>query len=628
MSEKEIRPDGPALADVQKFAANILKIGEQSRQLLGDFLLRHAALGGAGPADPLNIGVAFQEMITRMISNPARIIEAQIDLWQRYFHLWHHTTQRFFGGEVASAADPAPDDRRFVDAAWNDNLIFDFVKQSYLLSARWLQRTVEDVEGLDEKTRQKVDFYTRQFVDALSPTNFVLTNPQVLRATLASSGDNLVKGLDALLQDLDRGQGKLSVRMTDTDAFILGKNVAVSPGKVIYRNDLAELIQYQPTTKQVFQRPLLIIPPWINKFYILDLRPENSFIKWAVDQGYTVFVLSWINPDAKLAHKTFEDYMFEGILAALDAIEKSIGAREVTAIGYCLGGTLLATTLGYMAAKNDTRITAATFFAAQADFSEPGEIAVFIDEEQLKFIEEMMQKRGYLDGGEMATTFNMLRANDLIWSFVINNYLLGRDPFPFDLLFWNSDSTRMPAAMHSYYLRNMYQRNLLAKPNGLTLANVPIDLSRVKIPMYIQAAKDDHIAPWRSVFKMLQSFSGPMTFMLAGSGHIAGVVNPPAAKKYQYWLNTSKAAAATPDEWLQSASEFPGSWWPHWHGWLAEKSGPKVPARDPAKGNLKPLADAPGTYVLVRNDAPAPVPATPTPGANAKAGKSRAKAET
>jgi len=475
------------------------------------------------------------------------------------------------------------------------------MKQSYLLTARWLQGTVKEVEGVDDKTARKIDFYTRQFIDAMSPSNFALTNPQVVKATVESKGENLLKGLQNLLTDLERGKGRLAIRQTDMEAFKVGENVATSPGKVVYQNDVMQLIQYAPATAEVYTMPLLIVPPWINKFYILDLKPENSFIKWATEQGYTVFVISWVNPDERLASFVFEDYMKLGPLAALDAIEQATGQRKVSAIGYCIGGTLMATTLAYMAARGDDRIAACTFFTAQVDFTEPGELGVFIDEDQLAGIEGMMSKKGYLEGAEMATTFNMLRANDLIWSFVVNNYLMGKDPFPFDLLFWNADATRMPAAMHSYYLRNMYQKNLLSRPGGLAIDGVPIDLRKIDIPVYLQAGKEDHIAPARSVYKATQIFSGPVRFMLAGSGHIAGVVNPPRNKKYQHWLNEAARNPPTLAEWQAGAKEFPGSWWNDWDKWLSALSGPKVPARVPGEGSLAAIEDAPGSYVKVRS---------------------------
>jgi polyhydroxyalkanoate synthase len=409
-----------------------------------------------------------------------------------------------------------------------------------------------------------------------------------------------VRGLDNLLEDLERGKGKLRIKMTDLEAFEVGGNVAVTPGKVVYQNDLMQLIQYTPTTAKVYRRPLLIVPPWINKYYILDLRPDNSFIAWAVEQGYTVFVVSWVNPDASLAGKSFEDYMGEGVLEALEAIERAVGERQVSAIGYCLGGTLLAATLAYMKATGDERITAAIFFVSLVDFAEAGDLSVFIDEEQLDQLERRMEKEGYLEGGAMSTTFNMLRANDLIWSFVVNNYLMGKDPFPFDLLYWNSDSTRMPATMHSFYLRKMYHENLLSQPGGIELRGVPIDLTAIDIPVYILSTKEDHIAPWISTFEATRLYKGPVKFVLAASGHIAGVVNPPSAEKYGYW--TKRGKAASPEAWLERAEAHPGSWWPDWHRWLRPKSGGKVAARSPGDGGLEVIEDAPGSYVKVRAD--------------------------
>lgn len=574
-------------------------IAERSQKLLQDFAEKYKA-DGPQPADPLRLTQTFMDFTAKMLADPNRLLQAQMELWQQYMNLWQVTAQRMMGQKVEPVVEPAKGDKRFNDPAWKDEVVFDYLKQSYLLTARWLQHTVKEVEGVDDKTAKKVDFYTRQFIDAMSPSNFAVTNPQVVKATVESKGENLLKGLQNLLTDLERGKGTLAIRQTDMKAFKVGDNVATSPGKVVYQNKLIQLLQYAPTTEQVYQQPLLIVPPWINKFYILDLKPENSFIKWATEQGYTVFVISWVNPDAQLTSLVFEDYMKLGPLAALDAIKQATGEDKVSAIGYCIGGTLMATTLAYMAARGDDRIAACTFFTAQVDFTEPGELGVFIDEDQLASVEEMMSKKGYLEGSEMATTFNMLRANDLIWSFVVNNYLMGKDPFPFDLLFWNADATRMPAAMHSYYLRNMYQKNLLAKPGGLVVDNVPIDLRKISIPVYLQAGKEDHIAPAKSVYKATQIFSGPVRFMLAGSGHIAGVVNPPRNKKYQHWLNETAKNPATLDEWRAGAQEFPGSWWHDWDKWLSAKSGPKVPARVPGQGGLPAIEDAPGSYVKVR----------------------------
>ena len=566
-------------------------VAERSQRIVVDFLKRQADT--PGEADPLHIGNAFLDMTSRLMANPARLVQAQIGFWQDYLTLWQHTARRIMG-------EPAPDviaedqkDKRFKHEAWRENEVFDFIRQSYLLSARYMQRLVHDAEGLDEKTAQKVDFYTRQFVDAMSPTNFAVTNPEVLRRTAETGGENLLKGLSNLLTDLERGQGNLRIRMTDESKFKVGENIAVTPGKVVYQNDLMQLIQYTPTTEKVLKRPLLILPPWINKYYILDLRPKNSFIRWAVDQGHTVFMVSWVNPDENLAEKGFEDYMLEGPYAALDAIEKATGEKAVNAIGYCLGGTLLSATLAHMAVKRDTRIKSATFFTTMVDFTESGELGVFIDEEQLKALETKMQKRGYLEGREMATTFNMLRANDLIWSFVVNNYLLGQDPFPFDLLYWNDDSTRMPARMHSFYLRRMYQQNDLIKPGGIDLLGVKLDLRKIKLPTYILSTREDHIAPWASTYRATQTYTGDIRFVLAASGHIAGVVNPPDAGKYSHWVNTTLPAEA--EAWLASSTELAGSWWPDWQRWVTGQDPAQVPARKP-KGAIE---DAPGSYVKV-----------------------------
>jgi len=586
------------IPDPVQISRDLADIAERSQRLVLEFLQRQRP-DGLGMADPLNVGQAFLEMTQRLMADPTRLVQAQLSLWQDYLKLWQSTTQRLMGGPTEPVIEPNAGDRRFKDNAWTENAVFDYIKQSYLLTARWMQATVKQVDGLDDKTAKKIDFYTRQFVDAIAPSNFVLTNPEVLRTTIETGGENLVKGLDNLLKDLERGKGRLMIKMTDLEKFKVGVNIAVTPGQVIYQNDLIQLIQYEPTTSTVKQRPLLIIPPWINKFYILDLRPENSFIRWAIGQGHTVFVVSWVNPDEKLAQKTFEDYMSEGLLAALDAIEQATGEREANVIGYCLGGTLLAATLAYMKAKgNDDRIKSATYFVALVDFKEAGELSVFIDEEQLHYLEERMREHGYLEGSDMATTFNMLRANDLIWSFVVNNYLLGKEPFPFDLLYWNSDSTRMPAAMHSFYLRNMYQENKLVVPGGITLAGVPIDVSTITTPSFLLSTREDHIAPWKSTYAATQLYRGPVKFVLAASGHIAGVVNAPGKSKYGHWENAKNPA--TPDEWLASATQYPDSWWPAWEKWVGKYAGGDVPARKPGDGKLKPIEKAPGSYVLVK----------------------------
>jgi polyhydroxyalkanoate synthase len=544
------------------------------------------------------------EMAAKMLSNPYRLAETQMNLWWDYSALWQSSMLKLLGHSSTPVAEPAKGDRRFRHEDWEEHFLFDYVKQSYLIAARWLHNAVASVEGLDEHTQKKVDFFTRQYIDALAPSNFALTNPEVFREIIASGGQNLVKGLNNLLDDIERGNGQLKISMTDSKAFELGVNIATTPGKIVYQNELMQLIQYEPTTAKVYKRPLLIIPPWINKYYILDLREKNSLVKWCVEQGLTVFVISWVNPDKKLAGKDFVDYMLEGPLAALDAIEKATGEREVNVLGYCLGGTLLAATLGYMSAKKDRRITSAGFMSSLIDFTGAGELEVFIDESQVQALEKRMNERGYLEGSEMANSFNMLRSNDLIWSFVINNYLLGRDPFPFDLLHWNCDSTRMPAKMHSFYLRNMYLRNALKDPGGVTLADEPIDVSKIAVPTYFVSAIEDHIAPWKTTYAGPHLLGGKSRFVLSGSGHIAGMINPPSAKKYGYWTNDK--LAATPDEWFAGAKQHEGSWWNDWLAWLKPQLGPQVAAREVGRGSgkarLKIIEAAPGSYARVRAD--------------------------
>jgi polyhydroxyalkanoate synthase len=585
------------LPDPAEMTRSMATIAERSQRIVGEWLKRQSQESTSG-GDVMSIGGAFMEMTARLMANPARLMQAQIGFWHDYMSLWQSTARRMWGienGEPIISADPK--DRRFKSEDWKDNEVFDFIKQTYLLSARYVQDVVTHVDGLDPRTAQKVDFYSRQFVDAMSPSNFLLTNPEVLRKTAETGGENLIKGLNNLLSDLERGQGQLRIKMTDMDAFRIGENVAVTPGKVVFQNDLMQLIQYDPTTPDVLKRPLLIAPPWINKFYILDLRPKNSLVRWCVSQGHTVFLMSWVNPDEKLSEKSFEDYMKEGFLAALDAIERATGEREVNAIGYCLGGTLLGSTLAYLAAHDQERIKSATFFVTMLDFRESGELNVFIDEEQIKMLEEKMNKRGYLEGSEMATTFNMLRANDLIWSFVVNNYLLGNDPFPFDLLYWNADSTRMPARMHSFYLRNMYQENRLAQPDGITLAETPIDLTKITIPAYFISTREDHIAPWKTTYYGTHLLKGPNRFVLAASGHIAGVVNPPEGGKYSHWINNE--LPEDPEAWFAGATEIAGSWWPDWQRWITGLDNTRVKPRKPGTGKLKAIEDAPGSYVKV-----------------------------
>ena len=590
--------------DPVALAASYASAADKSAKLLGEFVSRQAGTGASLASDELGLSKAFFELAAKMLSNPYRMAETQLNLMWDYSSLWQASMLKLLGQSPAPIVEPAKGDKRFKHEDWQEHFLFDYVKQSYLIAARWLHKSVANVEGLDEHTQKKVDFFTRQYIDALAPSNFALTNPEVFRETVATGGQNLVKGLNNLLDDIERGNGKLKISMTDSKAFELGVNIATTPGKVVFQNDLIQLIQYEPTTKKVYKRPLLIMPPWINKYYILDLREKNSLVRWCAEQGLTVFVISWVNPDARLAAKDFVDYMLEGPLAALDAIEQATGEREVNALGYCLGGTLLAATLAYMTAKKDKRIVSASFMTSLVDFRGSGELEVFLDEEQVASLERKMNERGYLEGSEMANTFNMLRSNDLIWSFVINNYLMGRDPFPFDLLHWNCDSTRMPAKMHSFYLRNMYLENKLKKPGGITLDGVPIDLSKVPQPTYFVSAIEDHIAPWKATYTGPHIFGGKSRFVLSGSGHIAGMINPPAAQKYGYWTNDK--LPAKPDAWLKDARQHEGSWWPNWIDWLKPYLGPQVAARvvgkADGKNRLKVIEPAPGSYARQRAD--------------------------
>src|SRR5215510_3069528 len=512
------------------------------------------------------------------LRDPQRALELQSSLGKAYLDLLANAVKRMAGEQVQPVAAPDPKDKRFADPEWSSNQFFDFLKQAYLLTVQWANHLVSDAKDLDPMTLQKAEFYMRQIANAIAPSNFVLTNPELLRETLSSNASNLARGMHMLAEDIEAGGGDLRIRQTDQRMFEVGRNLAVTPGKVVFENGLMQLIQYAPATPTVLKRPILIVPPWINKFYVLDLTPEKSFIKWCVDQGLTVFVISWVNPDEHLAKKSFDDYVLEGPLAALGAIKKATGENKVHAIGYCVGGTLLAVTLAHMATKRDHRIASATMFASQVDFTYAGDLKVFADEEQIAALERQMAERGYLDSRKMANSFNLMRSNDLIWPYVINNYFKGKDPMPFDLLYWNSDATRMPPANHSFYLRNCYLNNNLAS-GKMVIAGKPIDLKAVKVPIYNLATREDHIAPAKSVLFGSQYFGGKVRFVLAGSGHIAGVINPPARQKYQYWAGPKPPASGEIEEWLTKAKEHAGSWWTDWLAWLKKQGDDEVPAR-------------------------------------------------
>ena len=591
---------GPeALETLEALSRNLARAAMTAQGAIAEAALRQADRPAGLDADPFHVGPAMARVMSSLASRPDALLQAQGDLWRRYAELWHFAARRAMGETGSPVAAPGKGDKRFNAPDWTENPVFDVIKQSYLITSDWLNGLVARVEDVDPMTRRRVEFFTRMLTDALSPSNFLASNPEALREAMTTRGESLVRGMENFAGDLARGGGQLAISQTDYDQFEIGVNVATAPGKVVFQNEIIQLIQFSPTTDQVHEIPLVIFPPWINKFYILDLRPENSMIRWLTGQGFTVFVASWVNPDGRLADKTFEDYMRLGIYEGTAAAMKQAGVDRVNTVGYCIGGTLLSSTLAHMAAKGDERIASATFFAAQQDFSEAGDLLLFTSDEWLSDLEKQMESGGgVLAGQTMADTFNMLRSNDLIWSFFVSNYLLGKEPKPFDLLFWNSDQTRMPRTLHLFYLRRFYGDNALAK-GELVLDGVKLDLGKVKTPVYVQSSKEDHIAPAKSVYRGAQLFGGPTTFTLAGSGHIAGVINAPVAKKYQHWTNSDLPGSL--EAWQAGAVETPGSWWPHWAEWLKARSGGMVPARDPSAGPLPPLEDAPGSYVKVKS---------------------------
>jgi polyhydroxyalkanoate synthase len=584
--------------DPVHLARILLDVTQKAQPLFREILEKTGVDAAEMMKDPLDLRPAYTEFLRHLYSDPQKLMEMNLQYWQDWAALWQDSAQRFVSGEGDDIYKPEPSDKRFKNPAWDQNPVFDFIKQSYLLTGKWLQDIVKKTEGLDDDTRRKVEFYTRQFINAIAPTNFLLTNPEVLQETMDTGGENLLRGLENLMDDLRRGRGELKISTTDYEAFRLGENIATTPGKVIYQNELMQLIQYTPVTEEVFKRPLLIIPPWINKFYILDLRPKNSLIAWLVAQGHTVFTVSWVNPDRHLAQKRFEDYMLEGVIDAMDQVEKVTGEPDCNLISYCLGGTLTAVTLAWLAAHGkEKRVASATFLTTLVDFEQAGDMKLFMDESQLKLMDAEMGEKGFLPASHLKKTFSMLRANDMIWSFVINNYLMGKEPFPFDLLYWNDDSTNMPAAMHAFYMKNCYGRNLLPVPDAVTMQGTPIDMHKVKTPAFLLSTREDHIAPWKATYASTQLFSGPVHFVLAASGHVAGVINPPEAQKYCYWTSGGTDYPRDPEAWFADATQHDGSWWPHWQQWVKKYAGTLAPARKPGGGKLKPLEDAPGSYV-------------------------------
>lgn len=595
---KPARPDDSAPianpADFAEFGQRYQVMLDRLRPLLKESIDKHAEDTNW---DPLNIHESLLRFWETAIRRPQHLIDLQIEYWQKMALLTDATQKKLRGQAADTIIESDRSDRRFRDPIWQENALFDFMKQSYLLSGYIVQKLIESNNDMDKSDKQKLSFVSRQMVDSLAPTNFAFSNPEVINATLNSHGGNLLRGMNNLIEDLERGHGHLDIAKTNYESYEVGKNLAVTKGDVVFRNDLIELIQYAPTTPHVLKTPLLIVPPWINKYYILDMRPDNSFVKWCVDQGQTVFMISWVNPTKTLATKSFSDYMEQGIFAALDQIKEICNEPRCHVVGYCIGGTLLATSLAYLAAqKEDTRIASATFLTTLIDFADAGDLKLFTDAAQIEKLDKKMANKGFLEGRELRNTFSLLRANDLIWSFVINNYLLGKEPFPFDLLYWNDDSTNMPATMHSFYLKNMYRDNLLCKAGGIKIKSTPIDMRLVKTPVYFLSTKDDHIAPWRATFEGMHLFSGVKHFTLSASGHVAGVVNPPASQKYHYWCSETIDDRDFADEWLAKSTQYDGSWWVHWCKWIKGLTPKTVTARK-AKGSLCP---APGTYVLTK----------------------------
>lgn len=595
----------PAAADpfagqremLETLSLNLARAAMTAQSAIAEAALAQADRPAALSPDPFNVAPAMTSVMSSLAARPDKLFAAQADLFNRYMDLWASTARRAAGEE----APPEPSkDKRFKDPAWTENPMFDVMRRSYLTTADWMNGLVASVEDVDPRTKRRAEFFTKLLTDAFSPSNFLASNPAALKALAETSGESLVKGMQNFAADLERGRGKLAISQADYGRFEVGKNVATAPGQVVWRDELFELIQYDPATETQRQIPLLIFPPWINKFYILDLQPENSMIRWLSAQGFTVFVCSWVNPDVDKADWGFDDYLRKGIYRAVEKALEQAQTDRINTVGYCIGGTLMGAALAHMAAHGDARVNACTFFAAQHDFAEAGDLLLFTDDHWLKEIEQQMDAAGgVLPGAAMADTFNALRANDLIWSFFVSNYLLGKDPPAFDLLFWNADQTRMPKKLHLDYLRSMYGRNALSQ-GEFEIGGVKADLSKVRIPLYFQASREDHIAPMASVYRSAKAFrNADVTLTLAGSGHIAGVVNPPSANKYQHWTNPE--LPETLEAWLAGAEQHPGSWWSHWAEWLHARSGDWVPARNPSKGPLKALEPAPGSYVKVKS---------------------------
>ncbi|WP_340109685.1 class I poly(R)-hydroxyalkanoic acid synthase [Pikeienuella sp. HZG-20] len=599
MKAGEPMTEFPGAEESAEFAANMATVMQRTQEILAQMADAGVKDAQEYQADPINIGPLFAGLTQEMLSNPLALAEKSLELWTAQAELWRRSMTGWIGAEEAEPlVRPERGDKRFADKEWSENQFFDYMKQTYLLTSRWAQDVAHTTGDMPERDRRKLDFVMRNIMEAMSPSNFAVTNPAVLRATVEEKGANLVRGVEALAKDVARGKGKLLISQTDMEAFKVGENLALTEGAVIWQNEVLQLIQYAPKTEKVWARPLLFVPPWINKYYVLDLNPEKSMMRWLVEQGHRVFMISWVNPDAAQKDETWDSYM-TAIMKAIDKVLEETGEKKVNVASYCIGATMTGTMLAYMAKKKDRRVASATMFTGQLEFSSAGELQVLADEKTLQLLDEQMEE-GFLPADVMANAFNMLRSSDLVWGYVVQNYMLGKAPFPFDLLYWNADSTSMPAKVHRFYLQRFYNDNALAK-GELEVRGERINLGDVAIPVYHLASREDHIAPVASVYrgaKLLKKAAN--RFVVAGSGHIAGVVNPPALGKYQHWVREG-VEAADAEEWLAGAEEVPGSWWPDWDRWLAQRSGKKIDAREPG-ARLGVIEPAPGSYVKVRFD--------------------------
>ncbi len=597
----------PKFEDINEFSRNIARylevLGEVSQMQMDKLANTEAQTPPS--TDPLNLMPTMAHFAGFFMSHPQETMELGMKFWADQMAIWNDANAKITGGDAANEDHPVPNlpdgGRRFAHPEWSENALLEYIKRSYLLTSQWAGDLVETAASdLSSREYRKIDLMMRNMLDASNPANFAALNPEVLEATRAENGANLVRGAKMMLEDMVRGQGELLVRQTDLSAFEVGRDMAVTPGKVIFENEIFQLIQYAPTTKKVNELPLLVIPPWINKFYVLDLNKKKSMMKWLVDQGHTVFIMSWVNPDHRHGDLTWEDYMTQGALCAIDKVLEETGAPATNIASYCIGGTLTGTLLARLSKAGDKRVASTTFFTAQLDYQDAGDLQAFVDEHTLALI-DASSANGFLPAQAMATAFNTLRSSDLIWSYVVANYLLGKEPFPFDLLYWNSDSTRMPSRVHRFYLEQFYVRNSFAL-GQLQLGDETLAVTDIKGPIYHLAAIEDHIAPAESVYRGARMMAAAdVTYVLSGSGHIAGVVNPVEPGKYQYWTNAS-LEAETLEDWRSHAKATSGSWWPHWDKWLSGQSAKQVPARAPGQ-NLNPIEDAPGRYVKLRFDA-------------------------